>query len=535
MTHDLERKRIINNYIMKAQIVFFAISTVILLKSQQLEYDGLILKSYLTIIFMISFLIGISLVSLSYQNSSITYNKIYTFLIIINLIIINITIMYTNIYEIRFLYLIPVIICATTFCVWVSIFLSIFIGIINITIIQSLTKILYPFNYTYETDIIFTGILILLAWLISTEFEVEKNLRMKLMETKVTLYKNKVLLETLINEISMGVFVIDGQGKFVHVNKQAIKILGIYTSYEDLISVHYKKFLMDINLKYPYTDSLVYKVLHEKQEKLHDTTIYNNKLLELVCQPVYEKNILKYAILTFSDITNEEKIREKVASFERLEAINQTVASVAHEIKNPLTTIKGFLDLSLKSNIDLDKSQLTLLTSEVDRCITIASDFLACTKKSNQAKKILNLEKIIRNHSLLLEKDALFNQVKLDLKLDEVSNLLIYENEIKQLLLNLTRNSIEAMEQGGKLIISLNEDKDHVYLKIKDNGKGIPEEVLEKLGTPFLTTKENGTGLGMTICYQIAERNNAKLTINSGQGLGTEITVSFLKEGLMHE
>jgi signal transduction histidine kinase len=100
------------------------------------------------------------------------------------------------------------------------------------------------------------------------------------------------------------------------------------------------------------------------------------------------------------------------------------------------------------------------------------------------------------------------------------------EKQIRQLVLNLVRNGIEAMSRQGELTITTSRKKDWVVLSIEDQGNGIPPEVLEKLGTPFFTTKEKGTGLGLPVCYRIAERHNARIEIKTGKR-GTTFMVSF--------
>jgi len=132
----------------------------------------------------------------------------------------------------------------------------------------------------------------------------------------------------------------------------------------------------------------------------------------------------------------------------------------------------------------------------------------------------------------LLEADAIHQgkMIKFDLK--EVPNLIIDANEIRQLILNLTRNALESMEQNGRVIVGTYFDDKKAILSVQDQGEGIASENLEKLGTPFFSTKEEGTGLGLYVCFEIAQRNNARINVDTSHQ-GTTISVEF--EDIFHD
>lgn len=532
MNGFLDRKRMINEYILNAQLLFFIVSAIIILKYLHFEYLNFSpFKYFIILAFSLLFVVILG-VCLKYKdNPAQNVKKLHLFIIFLDLIIINIMVASTNIYEVRFLYLIPIIIAAIDYGNKAAIFLSICIGLSNILVINYCCDIFYPFNYSVETDLIFTGILVLLSWLIGIEIKVEKDIRNSLIDTQVNLYRNKKILEILVNEISLALVVINKEEKIIHMNEKALKIFDINMSVSEYIGKSYQKYYREIWKNISYKKSAVHNVLSCEKKFVKEKRVLNKKLIDLVCQPVYDEcEGVKFVILALSDVTKEEQLREKFTQFEKMSTVSQMAASIAHEIKNPLTTIKGFLDLSLKSKINLNQDQLVLLNSEVDRCRSIASDFLSVARKSNEKKDMVNIVNLIRDHSLLIEKDALFNGITLELELNEVQDILVYENQIKQLLLNLSRNAIEAMGEGGVLTIRTYEDSNYIYLEIEDEGQGIPQDLLEKIGTPFFTTKEKGTGLGMVICKQIVDSNRATMKIDSKEGVGTKITVNFLKD-----
>ena len=139
---------------------------------------------------------------------------------------------------------------------------------------------------------------------------------------------------------------------------------------------------------------------------------------------------------------------------------------------------------------------------------------------------LINSNNIIQILFPLIQANATYSKICASLDLTDVPELLLDENEIRQLLLNLVRNSIEAMPAGGDLVIRTFTEDTKVVLTISDQGSGIPSHILNNLGTPFITTKDTGTGLGLPICYQIARRHNAIIKINTSDE-GTTFLIYF--------
>lgn len=222
-------------------------------------------------------------------------------------------------------------------------------------------------------------------------------------------------------------------------------------------------------------------------------------------------------------------LEREVVKLERLNLIGQLAAGLGHEIRNPMTTIKGFLQmLKTKDDLYTYKNYFDLMIDELDRTNSIITDFLSLAK--NKPKELLcqSLNDLLENLCTLLQADAYSQGKKCSFEPGEIPDIDIDVNEITQLVLNLARNGLEAMSQDGCLIIKTFMEGSDVILSVKDEGKGIDTEHLSKLGTPFFTTKENGTGLGLPLCYSIADRHNAQIEIKSGPD-GTTFFVRFLK------
>ena len=239
----------------------------------------------------------------------------------------------------------------------------------------------------------------------------------------------------------------------------------------------------------------------------------------------------KYGIfLLFNDITKRKKEEEKQRYYDQLKIIGEMSAGVAHEVRNPMTTIKGFLQL-MKQNEDFKKYDdiFSLMIEEVNRVNEIITNFLDLSKEKPNKLEYCNLNDIITTIFPLLETRAIREGKFINLELGNIPKLNVDKNEIRQLLLNLINNSLDAMDKGKSVHIITLVEKDHVVLSIKDEGEGIPQDIIDKISVPFVTSKENGTGLGLPICFSIAKRNNAEISYTSNSN-GTTFNIFFIIE-----
>ncbi|HWR08259.1 ATP-binding protein, partial [Sporomusa sp.] len=235
------------------------------------------------------------------------------------------------------------------------------------------------------------------------------------------------------------------------------------------------------------------------------------------------------ALGVYGDITERESIRCELEKLDRLNLVGEMAASVAHEIRNPMTTVRGYLQfMSKKSG---DKDRYDILISELDRANSIIEDFLSLARSRTVNKELCSLNEIISSLQPLLYADAVKDGIVVELELEaELPNLQLHKKEIKQLVLNLYRNAAEAISSisaNGRIIIRTTHINESICLEAEDNGCGIPEDSLKKVMEPFYTTKGNGTGLGLAICLSIAGQHNAALTIDSTVGAGTTVRVKF--------
>ena len=230
----------------------------------------------------------------------------------------------------------------------------------------------------------------------------------------------------------------------------------------------------------------------------------------------------------FRDITERKHIEREMARLAKLNLIGEMAAGIAHEIRNPMTTVRGYLQMfGSKKDYERYKEHFNLMIEEMDRANLIISEFLSLAKNKTLDLKLNNLKLVIEAIFPLLQADALMADKNIHIELEEdVPDFLMDEKEIRQMLLNLVRNGIEVTPSGKYLTIKTYFDGSEVVLSVKDCGNGIPSNILDKIGTPFFTTKDNGTGLGLATCYSIANRHNASIDCETGPE-GTNFFVKF--------
>ncbi|MPM38977.1 Sporulation kinase A [bioreactor metagenome] len=218
----------------------------------------------------------------------------------------------------------------------------------------------------------------------------------------------------------------------------------------------------------------------------------------------------------------------EIQRLDKLDLIGKMAAGIGHEIRNPLTTVRGYLQfISSKEHFKEYADKFNLMISELDRSNMIISEFLALSKNKVSRLELNDLNVIVLAIYPLLEVDALSENKIINLELDRsIPTINLDESEIRQLIINLVRNGLEAMPYKGVLTIKTRHDNQHVMLVIQDCGSGIPQNIIDQIGTPFFTTKDNGTGLGLSVCYSIAARHKALIDFKTDKS-GTAFTVSF--------
>ena len=231
--------------------------------------------------------------------------------------------------------------------------------------------------------------------------------------------------------------------------------------------------------------------------------------------------------VSFRDITDSKRLENEVSRFDQLSLVGEMAAGIAHEIRNPMTTVRGFLQMfGQKEAYTNDRQFFDLMIEELDRASTIITEFLSLAKSTEVEFKCQNINDIIETMMPLIWSDAMVFGSNVKFELSKIRDTFMDGKEIRQLILNLARNGLEAMPSGGRLIIKTYEDAKGIFLEVMDEGKGISPEVMDKIGSPFFTTKENGTGLGLVVCYSIVAKHNGEIKIDTSPK-GTKFIVKF--------
>lgn len=235
----------------------------------------------------------------------------------------------------------------------------------------------------------------------------------------------------------------------------------------------------------------------------------------------------KCLLWVVTDITERLHLEKEMARLDRLDLIGEMAAGIAHEIRNPMTTVRGFLQIMKSRSQHAEKQDyFDLMISELDRANSIITEFLTLSKNQTVELKMDNLNSLLETLFPLIQADAFNHKNDFQMELEEIPNLMFDQREIRQMILNLARNGLDAMEPGGILNLRTLKIGDEVLLEVQDQGTGIEPDVLEKLGNPFFTTKEDGTGLGLAVCFRIAEKHKARISIKTSSE-GTTFGVHF--------
>ncbi|MGE5381479.1 MAG: PAS domain S-box protein [Methylocystaceae bacterium] len=234
-----------------------------------------------------------------------------------------------------------------------------------------------------------------------------------------------------------------------------------------------------------------------------------------------------YLFTVLNNVREYIQAAKDIARLDRLNIIGEMAASIGHEIRNPMTAVKGLLQLiKNEEQHDGHNDFFDLMIGEMDRANSIITEFLSLAPDKLSQPQYMSLNQIINNVYPLLNAEALCQDKHIILQLDEVPALKLDANEIRQLIVNLVKNALEASQPKDYVTITTTRINDGIRLAIIDQGSGIPAEVLDNIWKPFITTKINGTGLGLPVCFSIASRHQATIKAISNSS-GTTIEVVF--------
>jgi PAS domain S-box-containing protein len=239
----------------------------------------------------------------------------------------------------------------------------------------------------------------------------------------------------------------------------------------------------------------------------------------------YDGKTYKHISIQY-DITEQKKTEEMLLKSEKLSLVGELAAGLAHEIRNPLTTIKGLVQVLQETTEDKKVVYSDIILTEIDRINYIVSEFMVLAKPHAIYFNECNLTDILKKVIYLLEAEAnLKNVVILHDFADDDVILYGEKNQLTQVFVNLLKNAMEALPNGGIIRVSTSLVNDKVRISIEDNGVGMTEEQVKKIGEPFYTTKATGTGLGLMVSYKIIQNHKGSISVKSELNKGTTFDI----------
>jgi len=346
-----------------------------------------------------------------------------------------------------------------------------------------------------------------------------------------TLKQTQDYTRQVVASMASGLLSVDIAGKIVSYNLLALEMLGLEES---------EVRGMDLKEVIDFTSAGIFQTLNHCISVLDREIIYHKKSGEIVplalsVTPILdESNTCQGAVIILRDLREIKQLEEKVRRSEKLAAIGKLAAGVAHEIRNPLSSIRGFAQYLKNALKDHPREQeyAETMVSEVDRINRVVTDLLTFARPMEADLVPTDVTELVERTVRLVQADARSRNIAIQMRLSDLSKIALDANQMTQALLNLLLNSLQAVNAGGHIEVGAELDPSISRLKIwvEDDGAGISGDQKEKIFDPFFTTREKGTGLGLAIVHKIVENHNGEIDLQSppaGKDRGCRFTISI--------
>ncbi|MCF6093697.1 ATP-binding protein [Microaerobacter geothermalis] len=373
---------------------------------------------------------------------------------------------------------------------------------------------------------------------IMTSIEYASSLYVSLLSTMVDSIERELLLrkqnerlelfnQMMIRTTRNGIIITDNQGRVNEMNDFAEKLLG------------YPKEKLQGNKLYQlepigkYIRSIISegKPCENVELKLHSKEGGKPIVCLFDAVPIYDENDEFFGVIVqFRDITERYELEKQIISSEKFSIIGKLADGLAHEIRNPLTTVSGFIHLLKErySSTEPEQQYLHIITDELSRMNKLVTDFVLTAKPDSPIRKALNIDEVLEETVQLMRTQAiLFNISVHYISYHEPVIVMIDKSQMKQVFMNMIQNAIESMPRGGEITVKLEHlaDQNETKIMIQDEGIGMEEEEIKHIFNPFYSTKEEGLGLGLSICYRIIENHGGRIEVISDKNNGSTFTI----------
>lgn len=337
--------------------------------------------------------------------------------------------------------------------------------------------------------------------------------------------------KAFLHDINLGVMLINTEFRLVEISDMACTILGM--DRETIAGRPMEEVFASVPIEYQLVqrtilDGLIVRnhaISWTSDQKKYDLLLDSNVLRD-------ESGDIVGAYIIFKDVTNLRSLEEQVQRSDRLSMIGQIAAGTAHEIRNPLTSIKGFLQMFRKTFHTLSMQQelgyVDVMLTEIERVNELVNEFLLLSKQKGAKLRPIDITHVLLDILPIIRSEALLYRVQMNyIPAPNLPEVIADKEMLKQVFLNICKNGIEAMaDTGGILTITEKvglEDR-NIYIEIQDSGPGIPYFLMDKIFDPFFTTKDSGTGLGLSVCQRIIHDLGGHIRVAS-KGFGTTFTI----------
>lgn len=350
----------------------------------------------------------------------------------------------------------------------------------------------------------------------------------KLEQNRVSLEDLRALHENIVSSIQSGLITVNQNHQITFFNRYAELITGLQSA--DVLYQDITGFFTDLRQIFSNEDKL-----HSQHEE-HTSQILRGRVafVRWTISPLLDSREDPIGhVLIFDDITRVREMEARVKRDDQFANLGKLASAIAHEIRNPLASISGSIQL-LSHNLELDDDDrrlMNIIGREADTLNQWITDFLTYARPRYGERVPMDLRQMLSDAALVLKQDPKSERLDLHLEAGEEALVLADPTYLKQVVWNILQNAIQAMPEGGALTISLEpveNDRGEFYrASFTDTGKGIPESVRERVFEPFFTTKEGGTGLGLPTVYRIVTEHGGTVTVDTKIGEGTTFNVDL--------